>query len=308
MKYAKTIDQALYDSIGQYKLLTPKEERAVCIRAGQDMADYQDKRKAWQKAGSPPEEEPSLEVSALNELVLRNLRLIVSYLTERTFQGVELEDLFQEAAMGLRKAGEKFQPRRGLRFGTYAMYWVKQFVFRYMQDKSRMVRVPQSPYKQIAKLRRLRLDKASADFSGPTHQEAMRILNCDEKEYELILLLERQSTISLDATNTLDEDVTVAELIPDYRDDTPDRMEDICREEDMQYLNTLLTTLPPRYREILELRYGINGRGKLTLKAIAERLDLSRERIRQIENKAMKLLRRTVNQAEQRRSELQGSY
>lgn len=277
------IPNEIYDSVGQYDVPTLAEERQLCRQIETDVTAHQ-RALADLQEGQP---EPRLDSPALHELVLRNLRLAIKFSAKASGRGVDSEDLFQEAAMGLIKAAKLFDLSVGVRFSTYAVWWIKQFTLRYVSNNSATVRLPNHIYQRLAKYRRMKQEWLSKRCRLPTRAEVLKRLECRGKDYYQILLLDGQGTVTIDSRdedqNPLSE--TVAHPAGDLT------FTDICKNEDAAYLTDLLRFLPRKLQTVLEMRYGFNGQRSSTLREVGDILGVTRERVRQMELLALESLR-----------------
>jgi RNA polymerase primary sigma factor len=250
--------------IGRVPLLTRDEEVALARQAA---------------AGDP---------EARRRLIEANLRLVVSVAKKYTGRGMDLMDLVQEGNRGLMRAVEKFDWRRGYKFSTYATWWIRQAITRALADQSRTVRLPVHVIETRNRLLRAARNLAQRLGREPTPAELAQAVHLPASRVEEILRAS-QEPASLDAPTDDEGDSHLQDFVADP--DTLDPEEVAARVSLRQQLEEVLDTLTPRERLVLRRRFGLSGGGPRTLEQVGRELGVTRERVRQIEARALRKLR-----------------
>jgi RNA polymerase primary sigma factor len=221
-------------------------------------------------------------------LVECNMRLVVSIAKAYRGCGIPLEDLVQEGAIGLMTAAERYDPERGYRFSTYATQWIRQAIGRAVDNKSKSIRIPAHVSESLRKLERAREQLRRELGVEPTPEQLAREVQFPIRKV-LSLLHTIQDPISLELPVGDEDNTTLGSLLMDHNADDP--QVSVLDSEKRERLQELLNLLDSRERTIMRYRFGLDGDGSHPLQQIGETLNLSRERVRQIEAQAMRKLR-----------------
>lgn len=221
-------------------------------------------------------------------MVAANMRLVVAVAKNYQGRGIDIQDLVQEGTLGLRKAMLKFDHEKGFKFSTYAHWWIRQAIARAISDHSRTIRLPVHVYELLGRVGKAKRMLLKEHERQPTEAEIAEVLSMSPQKLQAVLHATRQPT-SIDRPLGFDDDRTLVEVLPDPQAEVPG--DAIDRQLLRRDLEGLLCTLSPREREVMRLRFGLDDGRVKTLEEIGNRFRVTRERIRQIEIKALRKLR-----------------
>lgn len=264
----KSLEKYLTEISG-YDVLTPEEEYAL-------FRDYR-----------------SGDEEALSKLVLHNLRFVVSVAKKYQHMGLWLGDLINEGNIGLIKAATRFDETRGFKFISYAVWWIRQSILQSINEKSRKIRIPQNLQSQISKIMAKRAEILQKEEREPSVEELALALEMKPEVVEKCFEAYQKIT-SIDAPIRYDSDESMVAFMEDENIETPDyslSVEETQKEE----VREMLKKLPQREATVISMYYGIGIERPISLNDIAEYIGLSRERVRQIKDKAVTKLRRQAN-------------
>lgn len=228
---------------------------------------------------------------ALAKLVKSNLRFVVSVAKQYQNQGMSLPDLINEGNLGLIKAAQRFDETRGFKFISYAVWWIRQAILQALAEQARIVRLPVNKIGSINKINRV-FARLEQEFERePSSQEIADVLQVAPEEVKEVLKSNGR-TVSMDAPISNEEDNNMYDVL--QNDDNPSPDKHLMNESLTYEIERALSTLSPREAKVIKLYFGINMKHPLTLEEIGEELGLTRERVRQIKEKALKRIQYTT--------------
>lgn len=266
-EFLNDVTQIYLNEIGANPLLTPEQELSYARLTRQG------------------------DEGARQKMIEHNLRLVVNIAKHYLNRGMPLLDLVEEGNLGLIHALDKFDPERGFRFSTYATWWIRQNIERAIMNQSRTIRLPVHVVKELnSVLRAMRhLEASSARETGL--EEIAQVLDKPVEEVRQVLVL-NEHVASLDAPLEIDPSLSIGESLADDAAETPEMQ--IHATEVEHLVTEWIGMLSDKQRRVIESRYGLNGCEVATLEELAERLSLTRERVRQIQIEALAQLRRIL--------------
>ena len=278
-------------TIGRIPLLTPAEEIELGNQVQAMMAFTEDGTKAFEEGELSGKDRRMLRIGrrAKERMMKANLRLVVSVAKKYQGKGLELLDLIQEGSLGLERAVEKFDPTRGYKFSTYAFWWIRQSMTRAIACQSRTIRLPVHLSERLTTIRKVSLDLAHKLGAMPSRIEIAEAMDIPMEELDS-LLRQALTTSSLDAPVNGEEGRSfLGDLIADSSLEEPlDLVEQRIHHEQ---LGRWLSHLSEQEQHVLKMRFGLEGQERHTLAEIGRLMEVSRERVRQVELKALRKLR-----------------
>jgi len=288
-----TIDDSVkiyLKQIGQVALLSGDEETKLAVQ----MRDAQEAKQALENPDLTPEAREGYEAvvkqgnKARKRLIEANLRLVVSIAKKYVNKGMQFLDLIQEGNMGLMKAVEKFDYTKGFKFSTYATWWIKQSITRAIADQARTIRIPVHMVETINKAGRVSRQLLQELGREPTPEEIAEKMGVPVEKINEIQKIS-QDPVSLEKPIGEEEDSKMIDFIEDNDTPSPSALSEATMLNDK--LNEVLATLTPRENEVIRRRYGLDDGKPKTLEEVGREFNVTRERIRQIEAKALRKLR-----------------
>ncbi len=230
------------------------------------------------------------DMEALDRLVRANLRFVISVAKQYQNRGLALGDLINEGNIGLIKAAMRFDETRGFKFISYAVWWIRQSIMQATAEHGRLVRMPLNRITTLTQINHVSATLEQQKERSPVNEEIAKELEVPTENIDTTLKGAGQ-TLSLEAPLTDDEEGNLLNVMPDDQEPSPDS--DLIIESLQKEMKTLLEHLKPKEQAILGLYYGLNGYKRLSLDEIGQKLQLTRERVRQLRDRALRRLQKT---------------
>lgn len=226
---------------------------------------------------------------AKEKLISANLRFVVTVAKKYQNQGLPLEDLINEGNIGLMHAIERFDPDKGYHFISYAVWWIKQAVLKAIYEKSRMIRLPLNRVNELVQIEKVKKEIQNASTGEAEIGDIAKELNMDEELVAKLINISKDLVSLETPVYTENDSTSLCDFIENKQYESPD---DFAIEQSLKDdINNVLTTLSRKESEIIQYRFGLNGNSAMSLKEIGDKYKLTKERIRQIEKKALMRLR-----------------
>jgi RNA polymerase nonessential primary-like sigma factor len=302
--YTADMVRTYLHEIGRVPMLTHEQEIIFGKQVQKMMALQAQKSKLAKKLGHAPSDQEFADFTqqsvetlktaiaqgnrAKRKMIEANLRLVVSIAKKYQRRNLEFLDLIQEGSLGLERGVEKFDPMRGYKFSTYAYWWIRQAITRAIAQQSRTIRLPIHITEKLNKIKRTQRELAQVLGRSPNMVEIAAELDLEATEIRDYLLISRQP-VSLDLRVGDNQDTELQDLLEDDGQSPDNFMVQASLKQD---LSNMLAELTPQQQLVLTLRYGLGSEKEMSLAKVGDRLNLSRERVRQLERQALEHLRR----------------